>query len=113
MAKKNQTKTEQIDSDLEEDSRMTLDQARAIVNAPKGTHLPIVVAHATRRIDAEKRAAMDPVSRAKADFADLVNDAANRIVNGGRRTIAGACNRFSAVPREGPMAGKSLLSDAE
>lgn len=109
MARKNQT-IETVDAETEETGpAMSIEDAQKILKSPKDFS-PLQVAHATRRIDAMRRAALAPEVRAEEDFTALVNDAANRILNGGKRTLAGACHRFSIRDRE---TGKSLLSDEQ
>lgn len=71
---------------------------------------PLELAHAARSAKAAERAKLPEEVRAKADYMELVNDACDRILNGGRRTIAGAVGRFSTVNRE---TGKSLLTKEE
>lgn len=66
----------------------------------------LIQAQLVRKQKAEERKKMNPSDRAKMDFMELVNDAGDRILNGGRRTIAGACGRFSTVNRE---TGTSVL----
>lgn len=100
MARKNQTVETVEDPEVEETGpAMTIEDAQKILKSPSDFS-PLQVAHATRRIDAMRRNALAPSDRAKEDFSGYVNDAANRILNGGKRTIAGACHRFSIVDRE-------------
>lgn len=108
MAKKNQQTVETSDESVQESPGMTVAQARVILASPDSA--PIQRAHAQRAINAAAREAMPADVRAKADFSDLINDAADRIYNGGKRTIFGACGRFSTVSRE---SGVSLVSNAD
>lgn len=71
---------------------------------------PLELAHAARSAKAAARAKMSDEERAKADYMELVNDAADRILNGGRNTIAGAVGRLSAVSRE---TGRSALPEKD
>jgi hypothetical protein len=71
---------------------------------------PLDLAHEARSRKAAERAKMSPEERAKADYMELINDAADRILNGGRNTIAGAVGRLSAKSRE---TGKSALPEKD